>query len=104
LGDSYSIESESPTYLFYLGSPTVSHRSHWVGINTIDIEEEEVFKISDFENRKNIVLIGTYLENNVPKETKITINLSSGEIVSENYKINLKTGELSGFTLSGGSW
>ena len=80
------IIATSPTYLLYLASPTVSHRAHWVGINTIENGTEDVFHVSSFEAKNKIRLTG--FSNNAEK---ILI-------------INLDTGEVSGAIINGGTW
>lgn len=78
--------SSVPQIVTYFGNvPTVSHRSHNVGINTNSMTDEDVLVIENYQNRKYIRLVGIGGELNT-----ITINLS--------------TGEVSGMTLSGGEW
>jgi hypothetical protein len=38
----------------------MAHRSHWIGINTSSKQEDEVFKVSEYETKKFIKLIGNY--------------------------------------------
>ena len=70
----------------YFGNvPTVSHRSHNVGINTNSMTDEDVLVIENYQNRKYVKLVGIGGKLNT-----ITIDLS--------------TGEVSVMTLSGGEW
>lgn len=78
--------SSIPQIVTYFGNvPTVSHRSHNVGINTNSMTDEDVLVIENYQNRKYVKLVGIGGTLNT-----ITINLS--------------TGEVSGMTLSGGTW
>lgn len=78
--------SSVPQIVTYFGNvPTVSHRSHNVGINTNSMTDEDVLVIENYQNRKYVKLVGIGGTLNT-----ITINLS--------------TGEVSGMTLSGGTW
>ena len=78
--------SSVPQIITYFGNvPTVSHRSHNVGINTNSMTDEDVLVIENYQNRKYVKLVGIGGTLNT-----ITINLS--------------TGEVSGMTLSGGTW
>lgn len=78
---------------YYYDMPTVSHRAHHVGINTNVFnkeEEDEILVISDFLDRKKIVLIGT--------------DTSTGEAKEYRIEINLKQGSINGAKIDGGSW
>lgn len=76
------IIGESPIYVIYPNGPTVSYRSHHLGINATSFEDNEVIKISKFDDRNIIRLVGDDLD--------ITINLD--------------TGKISGAMVDGGTW
>ena len=106
-----TIQIETLSYLFYLNAPTMSHRRHWIGINTTANNNEDVFHISQFdegnEERKIIRLSG--FNNVLGKEREITIDLSSGILTGYDdgnsiMKINLSTGEIDNAIISGGTW
>lgn len=80
------IETETTTFILFTDMPTMSHRAHWIGINTTDNIEKDVFHVSQFGDRKFIRLEG--FTGNVEKI--LTINLA--------------TGEISGAIISGGTW
>ena len=76
-----STTTEIVTY--YANAPTVSHRAHHVGINTNnfnDTDNDEILIISDFMNRKKIILVGTDTSTGEAKEYRITIDLKQGRI------------------------
>lgn len=119
------ISATTATYLLYLSQPTMSHRSHWIGVNTTDKTDNEVFKISEYKDQKFIKLIGNYQkidgDGNLssPQEILISIDLKEGIISStidkqKGYEINMRTGQInvsdvfatkiSGATISGGTW
>ena len=82
-----AIVSSSPQILTQFGTlPTVSHRAHHIGINTLSMSENDVLVIENYENRKFIILKGVY-------------NNTSGIIT-----IDLTTGIISGATIDGGEW
>ncbi len=89
----------------------MSHRRHWIGINTTANNNEDVFHISQFdegnEERKIIRLSG--FNNVLGKEREITIDLSSGILTGYDdgnsiMKINLSTGEIDNAIIYGGTW
>lgn len=93
------IETTTSTYLLYLNEPTLSHRSHWIGINNTANGLKDVFQVSSFEDRKNIKLTGFYRENDETKDIWINIDLDKGKILSsENIEIDLFTGILTKIT------
>lgn len=79
--------SKTITQIIYFNSPTISKRSHWVGVNTNYQEDEEVFKISEFGNKKIIKFVGNDING---KSISITFNLG--------------TGEVKGAIINGGTW
>lgn len=121
------INSTTTTFLLYLNPPTMAHRAHWVGLNTTEKENDEVFKVVAFKDKKIIRLVGPYLVNNatlvtsngeelfdnngnllaeysesqegVQEDVVIEIDLTQGTIYSPSYCLNLKTGEFIGNTL-----
>ena len=119
------ISATTATYLLYLSQPTMSHRSHWIGVNTTDKTDNEVFKISEYKDQKFIKLIGNYQkidgDGNLSslQEILISIDLKEGTISStidkqKGYEINMRTGQInvsdilatkiSGAIISGGTW
>lgn len=124
-GENSIISTTTATYLLYISQPTMSHRSHWIGINTTDKTDNEVFKISEYKDQKFIKLIGNYQkidgDGNLssPQEILISIDLKEGIISStideqKGYEINMRTGQInvsdilatkiSGAIISGGTW
>lgn len=124
-GENSIISATTATYLLYLSQPTISHRSHWIGVNTTDKTDNEVFKISEYKDQKFIKLIGNYQkidgDGNLssPQEILISIDLKEGIISStideqKGYEINMRTGQInvsdilattiSGAIISGGTW
>jgi hypothetical protein len=61
----------------------VAYRSHWLGINTTQIEEEEILKISSRSKRKKIILVND---------------------LGKSITINLETLSIDGATINGGTW
>lgn len=119
------ISATTATYLLYLSQPTMSHRAHWIGINTSDLASDEVFKVSEYQDQRFIKLIGNYQgydENDQltsPQPIEISIDLKEGTIISsidkiKGYEINMRTGqiivgditatEITGAKISGGKW
>lgn len=124
------ITATTATYLLYLSQPTMSHRAHWVGINTSNLTSDEVFKVSEYKDQKFIRLIGNYQgvdeHGNLtsPLPVEISIDLKEGTIIStideaKGYEINMRTGqiivgdvtakdimatEIIGAKISGGTW
>lgn len=86
------VSSITEIITYYPNMPTVSHRSHHVGINTnvFSEEDDEVLVISDFMDRSKVIFIGTDTSTGEAKEFKIIINL--------------KNGTIDGARISGGSW
>lgn len=86
------VSSITEIITYYPDMPTVSHRSHHVGINTnvFSEEDDEVLVISDFMDRSKVIFIGTDTSTGEAKEFKIVINL--------------KNGTIDGAKISGGSW
>lgn len=85
--------SDGEDSVIFSSAPTVSHRSHHIGINTNsfdDDNQDEVLVISDFTDRRFIVLTGT--------------DTSSGEAKKYQIRIDLKQGKIDGAYISGGSW
>lgn len=89
------IQTTTTSFLLYLNEPTLSYRSHWLGINTAENNQEDVFHISSFEERKNIRLAGFYEKGNVVKDIIVNIDLNTGKITSsENIEIDFFSGIL----------
>ena len=90
----YNIVSTTTEIItYYADMPTVSHRTHHVGINTNnfdDLNENEVLVISDFMEREKIVLVGT--------------DTSTGEAQEYRITIYLKQGKIDGAYIPGGNW
>jgi hypothetical protein len=58
-GGSYAVVESFPVVRTYFGNiPTVSHRSHHVGINTTSFEDDEVLVVTNYSNRNIIALRG----------------------------------------------
>ena len=80
--------SYSPSYAIYITEPTMSYRPNWVGINNNQVEEDEVFRVSDYgEGKRFITFIGV-----------------DGDNTTFKIRIDLKTGSIDGATISGGAW
>ena len=71
-----TIEVETDSFLLSLLAPTMSHRAQWVGINTSENNEEEVFHVAQFSNKKYVKLSG--FNFNTGKTREILIDLSTG--------------------------
>jgi hypothetical protein len=65
---SYGLNSDStlatvvsiPQVYSYVGSvPTVSHRAHKVGINTLSLDQDDVFVVENYQGTKYVVFKGT---------------------------------------------
>lgn len=99
-----SIKTSSSVFLLYTQSPTMAHRVHWVGINTTDKQDDEVFKISEFGEKKKIIrLVGSFKEEESEDvrdmiiEIDLGLGVISGKNTSENsesFWIDLRTGEI----------
>lgn len=84
--DNLAIVTSSPQIYTHFGSvPTVSHRTHQVGINTNSFSSNDVLVVENYSTNYNVVLKGSGATNNV-----ITINLLDGSIT--------------GAIIDGGSW
>ena len=81
-----------PTYVFYSEGPTVSHRSHWVGINNTAFGSDEVIRIEAFKKgtteRHILRFVGFDSQNDA--ETTIELDLNNRTIA--------------GLIVNGGSW
>ena len=82
----------TPIYVFYNMVPTMSHRKHWVGINTSEKEESEIFKIKSYGDSNIIRLCGTSSNN---KDVIISINVDDGTLICGGYSLDLNSGILS---------
>ena len=75
----------------YVGNvPTVSHRSHWVGINTNSPKSGEVFVVESYSGNSQIVL------RYAPTGETIVIDLVNRAMNGLN--------TLDGATINGGTW
>lgn len=75
----------------YVGNiPTVSHRSHWVGINTNSPKSGEVFVVESYSGNSQVVL------RYAPTGETIIIDLANKTINGLN--------ALDGVTINGGTW
>lgn len=100
--------SFSPGYSFYQDSPTVSYRSHQIGINTkdfskhsIDSGKREVLIIQDNGSYNMVVFKGLNrtIELSLTERT-MKATTSNGKV----FNINFDKGIIDGATLDGGSW
>ena len=88
-GGSYAIVESFPVVRTYFGNiPTVSHRSHHVGINTTSFEDDEVLVVANYSERNIIALRG--------------IDSSTAE--SRVIEIDLSNGSINGAIIDGGTW
>ena len=52
------VETETATFILFTDVPTMSHRAHWIGINTTENGPDDIFHVSQFGNKKYIKLTG----------------------------------------------
>lgn len=82
-----TVSNFTPVYVFLAGIPTMSHRAHWIGINSTDNDSDTVFQVYRFSDSKyKIRLTGL-------SDTKV-----------REIQINLDTGEITGAVINGGTW
>lgn len=87
--DGLAVVTSIPLTHTHFGTvPTVSHRSHKVGINTNVFTDEDVFVIENYQGNRYITFRGT--DANTTETYEI--------------KIDLLTGSIDGATISGGTW
>ena len=67
--------------------PTIAYRQNSLGINTQDIGEDVILIIQNYEGRNKVVF--SYMDDNNNQTT---------------YEIDVSTGAIDGFTISGGEW
>lgn len=99
-----SISTRTKVFLVYLNSPTMSHRAHWIGINTTKNNKEDVFHVTSFDERGIIRLEGADRE---AQTIAVLIDLNKGQmyIDKENgLNIDFKEGTVKNALISGGSW
>lgn len=101
--------SYSAPSTYYFNMPTLSHRSHHIGINTnlFSDEEDEILVISDFQNRNKIKITGITIDGDV---INLVLNIKNGTITGydnnniNTITINFKDKIIDGATISGGNW
>lgn len=84
--DKYAIGT-TPPKVYYADQPTISRRAHQVGINTTNFEEKDLLNISSFNEQHYVRLSG--------------VGLNQEAI---NVTVDLRTGEINGSIINGGSW
>ena len=85
------IYAYSNTVLYYFESPTVAYRKHMLGINTKAFSDAKtILLVKDFNEKRYIYLDGADEIDGVP-----TPHLM---------KLDLKTGQIDGFLIDGGTW
>lgn len=88
--DGLAVVTSLPQVYTYFGSvPTISHRSHRVGINTNALTENDVFVVENYQGSRYIIFKGT--------------DVSDASITYEII-FDLLTGSIDGATISGGEW
>lgn len=105
--DIYSITT---VYVLYLNRPTMSHRAHWIGINTTANQDSDVFHIEQYSDRRYVRLSGFNEEQQV--NINVIIDLGSGIISREinnnedksAMKIDLYNGLIQNAFLDCGTW
>lgn len=85
------VKNSTPIFVYYSKGPTVSYRTHWVGINNTDNQQEDVVQISSYGARKKIRLIGEDGTN----ANEIIIDLANGMVSGISF---------SGIIIDGGQW
>ncbi len=98
-------EAVSSTFLFFPNSPTVSHRSHSVGINTNNFEDADILAMSMASGKKQIRLIGDY--ENTPALIYLDLNafcLSAKLDGKDTSIIDFGAPQIKGFIIDGGTW
>ena len=75
------ISNSTPTFVYYSKGPTVSYRTHWVGINNTANREEDVIQISSYGDRKKIRLTG---EDGIITN-EIIIDLTNGRVTGISF-------------------
>ena len=103
------IETTTATYLLYLNEPTMSHRSHWIGINTAQNKREDVFHVSQINDKnidKKYVRLSGFNQG-APRD--IIIDLSTGVLMGYHneqpiMEINLIDGIIKKATIDCGTW
>lgn len=102
-----------PVFLLYLNSPTMSHRAHWVGINTTKNNEKDAFHVTSFDSRGIIRLEGA--DVNTTETIEVLIDLNKGQMyyekkeslsadLNQGLTIDFRTGTILNATIDGGSW
>lgn len=96
-----------PQIISYFGSvPTVSHRSHHVGINNTEFESDDVFVIQNYQNRSKIRFIGVETdESGQAINHIIEIDLNKGLISGASLiDVKIEKADFSNLIIDGGSW
>jgi hypothetical protein len=91
-GDYNAIIAVIPTYLYYSEGPTVSYRSHWVGINNSVFNPDEVMRIEAFR------------KDGVERHMMRFVGFDSDSNSDIMIGLNLNSGEIAGLIINGGSW
>lgn len=112
---SYGLQSSSgtlatitsiPQVYSYFGSvPTVAHRAHKVGINTISLEQDDVFVVENYQGTKYVVFKGTD-PSNAASSYEVRIDLLEGKIYGYKTQGENRTPflRIESATIDGGSW
>lgn len=103
------VQTTTSIYLLYLNEPTMSHRAHWIGINTTQNNQEDVFHVSQINDKnidKKYVRLSGFSQGG-PRD--ILIDLSTGILMGYyNEKpimeINLIDGIIKKATIDCGTW
>ena len=105
-----NIFSTTTVYVLYLNQPTMSHRAHWIGINTTANQDKDVFHVEQYNDRRYVRLSGFNEEQQA--NINVIIDLSSGIISREintnedktAMKIDLYNGLIQNAFLDCGTW
>lgn len=71
--------SASQIYTSFGSVPTVAHRAHKVGINTVDFKDEDIFVVENYQQSKYVIFRGTD-PNNAGITYEIKLNVIEGSI------------------------
>ena len=85
-GSELATKSSSQIYTYFGSVPTVAHRSHKVGINTTDLDVNDVFVIEGYQQSKYVKFKG----------------ITNGQTYTITF--DLSDGSINGAIIDGGSW
>lgn len=99
------VTSDTQTYVDVGSVPTLSHRSHRVGINTNSLSTNDVFVVENYSGSRYVKFRGTSTTN-AGESYEITIDLIEGKISGTKSDGTSTTSYLllDGAIIDGGSW